>query len=193
MIRLLAVTTPCWRYRWNRAGQSGCIKVIFHSNRVSIMSALLESVECPAFLSGEFYKMFLAERLPLPFAEMALVLRENFPPTRLEEIWMLEKHVSLEHLRCSRSNYIYFARIMAPERSTEAPQQHKQPSRKGKRAWRKHVDVSDVQAGLEEVREEVIKGSVLCRCILMQSHCHLLLTRIQRHPRRQALRRTLRL
>ena len=46
------------------------------------------------------------------------------------------------------------------ERSTEEPQQHKQPSRKGKKAWRKHVDVSDVQAGLEQVRDEVIKGSV---------------------------------
>ena len=45
------------------------------------------------------------------------------------------------------------------ERSVEEPQQHKQPSRKGKKAWRKHVDVSDVQAGLEQVRDEVIKGS----------------------------------
>ena len=46
------------------------------------------------------------------------------------------------------------------ERSIEEPHQHKQPSRKGKKAWRKHVDVSDVQAGLEQVRDEVIKGSV---------------------------------
>ncbi|KAL9127344.1 MAG: hypothetical protein Q9217_003758 [Psora testacea] len=50
---------------------------------------------------------------------------------------------------------------MAPENSTEAPQQHKQPSRRGKRAWRKHVDISDVQAGLEEAREEVIQGGIL--------------------------------
>lgn len=42
--------------------------------------------------------------------------------------------------------------------SPGAPQQHKQPSRKGKKAWRKNVDVSDIQEGLEEVREEVIKG-----------------------------------
>ena len=49
-------------------------------------------------------------------------------------------------------------RIM--HRSVEEPKQHKQPSRKGKKAWRKHVDVSDVQAGLEQAREEVIKGSV---------------------------------
>lgn len=44
--------------------------------------------------------------------------------------------------------------------SKEAPQQHKQPSRKGKKAWRKNVDVTDVQAGLEDVRQEVIKGLV---------------------------------
>ena len=44
------------------------------------------------------------------------------------------------------------------DKSIAAPTQHKQPSRKGKKAWRKNVDVSDVQAGLEEVREEVIKG-----------------------------------
>ena len=44
--------------------------------------------------------------------------------------------------------------------SQEAPQQHKQPSRKGKKAWRKNVNVTDVQVGLEEAREEVIKGLV---------------------------------
>lgn len=38
------------------------------------------------------------------------------------------------------------------------PQQHKQPSRKGKKAWRKNVDVTEISQGLEEVREEVIKG-----------------------------------
>lgn len=42
--------------------------------------------------------------------------------------------------------------------SIGAPQQHKQPSRKGKKAWRKHVDVSEIHKGLEDVREEVIKG-----------------------------------
>ena len=44
--------------------------------------------------------------------------------------------------------------------SKEAPQQHAQSSRKGKKAWRKNIDVTDVQAGLEEAREEVIKGWV---------------------------------
>ncbi|KAL2050214.1 hypothetical protein ABVK25_009575 [Lepraria finkii] len=47
------------------------------------------------------------------------------------------------------------------DRSVEEPKQHKQPSRKGKKAWRKHVDVSDVQAGLEQAREEVIKGGII--------------------------------
>ncbi len=42
--------------------------------------------------------------------------------------------------------------------AVEAPQQHKQPSRKGKKAWRKNVDISEVQQGLEIVQEEVIKG-----------------------------------
>jgi len=39
-----------------------------------------------------------------------------------------------------------------------APQQHKQPSRKGKRAWRKNVDITEVQAGLEVLREEITQG-----------------------------------
>lgn len=45
--------------------------------------------------------------------------------------------------------------------SVDAPQQYKQPSRKGKRAWRKNVDVSEIQEGLETVREEVIQGGVV--------------------------------
>ncbi|KAK2839214.1 hypothetical protein FQN49_006360 [Arthroderma sp. PD_2] len=45
--------------------------------------------------------------------------------------------------------------------SVGAPQQHKQPSRKGKKAWRKNVDVTELQEGLEQVREEEIKGGVL--------------------------------
>ena len=38
------------------------------------------------------------------------------------------------------------------------PQQHKQPSRKGKRAWRKNVDITPVQQGLESLREEIRLG-----------------------------------
>ncbi|KAI4206729.1 MAG: hypothetical protein LQ346_000918 [Caloplaca aetnensis] len=45
--------------------------------------------------------------------------------------------------------------------SAGAPQQHKQPSRKGKKAWRKNVDVSQVQKGLEDARAEVIKGGII--------------------------------
>ena len=44
------------------------------------------------------------------------------------------------------------------EAAVEVPQQYKQPSRKGKKAWRKNVDVSEIEAGLELVREEVIAG-----------------------------------
>lgn len=39
-----------------------------------------------------------------------------------------------------------------------APKQHNQPSRKGKKAWRKNVDVTDVQEGLEELNKEIIQG-----------------------------------
>ena len=42
--------------------------------------------------------------------------------------------------------------------SAVAPQQFKQPSRKGKKAWRKNVDVTDVQKGLEERTEQIIQG-----------------------------------
>ncbi|MCJ1271748.1 hypothetical protein MMC22_011653 [Lobaria immixta] len=48
---------------------------------------------------------------------------------------------------------------MAP--AAEAPQQYKQPSRKGKRAWRKNVDVSEIEAGLENAREEIISGGII--------------------------------
>jgi nucleolar protein 53 len=40
----------------------------------------------------------------------------------------------------------------------EAPQQFKQPSRKGKKAWRKNVDVTEVQDGLKQLNEEIIRG-----------------------------------
>lgn len=42
--------------------------------------------------------------------------------------------------------------------SAEAPQTFKQPSRKGKKAWRKNVDVTQVQKGLTELNEEIIAG-----------------------------------
>ncbi|KAG9246552.1 ribosome biogenesis protein Nop53/GLTSCR2 [Calycina marina] len=42
-----------------------------------------------------------------------------------------------------------------------APQTHKQKSRKGKKAWRKNVDVTDIEAGLEEFRDEVMLGGII--------------------------------
>ncbi|EGY20526.1 p60 domain-containing protein [Verticillium dahliae VdLs.17] len=44
--------------------------------------------------------------------------------------------------------------------STEAPQQHKQPSRKGKKAWRKNVDLTEVEQGLDALNDEIIRGGV---------------------------------
>lgn len=48
------------------------------------------------------------------------------------------------------------------ENPTKQPAQHSQPSRKGKKAWRKHVDIGDVEKGLEELRtEERVTGCVI--------------------------------
>ncbi len=45
------------------------------------------------------------------------------------------------------------------------PAQHSQPSRKGKRAWRKNIDIGEVEEGLEEIRqEERVVGFVLTIC-----------------------------
>jgi nucleolar protein 53 len=44
--------------------------------------------------------------------------------------------------------------------SNEAPRQFSQPSRKGKKAWRKNVDVTEVEKGLVELNEEIIQGYV---------------------------------
>ncbi|KAB5523981.1 ribosome biogenesis protein Nop53/GLTSCR2 [Coniochaeta sp. 2T2.1] len=45
--------------------------------------------------------------------------------------------------------------------SAEAPKQFNQPSRKGKKAWRKNVDVTEVQKGLEERVEQIIQGGIV--------------------------------
>ena len=42
--------------------------------------------------------------------------------------------------------------------SVDAPNQYRQPSRKGKKAWRKNVDVTEVEKGLEDLNEEIIRG-----------------------------------
>ncbi|KAF4982232.1 hypothetical protein FZEAL_2116 [Fusarium zealandicum] len=43
----------------------------------------------------------------------------------------------------------------------DAPKQFTQPSRKGKKAWRKNVDVTEVQQGLAELNKEIIQGGVI--------------------------------
>ncbi|KAJ5990124.1 hypothetical protein N7522_010331 [Penicillium canescens] len=45
--------------------------------------------------------------------------------------------------------------------SVDAPQQFKQPSRKGKKAWRKNVDVTEVQDGLRNLKDAEIKGGLV--------------------------------
>ncbi|RXW11745.1 hypothetical protein EST38_g14110 [Candolleomyces aberdarensis] len=46
--------------------------------------------------------------------------------------------------------------------SIGAPSQHSQSSRKGKKAWRKNVNIEDVEGGLEEMRsEERVVGTAL--------------------------------
>ncbi|CEP21316.1 unnamed protein product [Cyberlindnera jadinii] len=40
--------------------------------------------------------------------------------------------------------------------SLNRPQQKKQPSRKGKKAWRKNIDIDDIEQAIEERRDEVI-------------------------------------
>lgn len=42
--------------------------------------------------------------------------------------------------------------------SGEAPKQFNQPSRKGKKAWRKNIDVTEVEDGLVELNKEIIRG-----------------------------------
>jgi nucleolar protein 53 len=54
--------------------------------------------------------------------------------------------------------------------STEAPATYKQPSRKGKKAWRKNVDVTEVVKGLEERNEQIIQGFVKSRVKLDTVH-----------------------
>lgn len=42
--------------------------------------------------------------------------------------------------------------------SVDAPQQFKQTSRKGKKAWRKNVDITTVQEGLRDLKDAEITG-----------------------------------
>ncbi|KAH0547693.1 hypothetical protein FGG08_000182 [Glutinoglossum americanum] len=45
--------------------------------------------------------------------------------------------------------------------ATQPPRQYKQPSRKGKKAWRKNVDITEIQEGLEILRDEITTGGVI--------------------------------
>lgn len=50
-----------------------------------------------------------------------------------------------------------------------APKQHNQPSRKGKKAWRKNVDIEEVENGIDEVREEIIRGYEILSITMLDS------------------------
>lgn len=50
--------------------------------------------------------------------------------------------------------------LKKPIGTPDAPQQLNQKSRKGKKAWRKNVDVSEIQSGLAAVQDEVRQGYV---------------------------------
>jgi nucleolar protein 53 len=45
--------------------------------------------------------------------------------------------------------------------STLPPSTHKQSSRKGKKAWRKNVDLTPLEAGLDEARTQLITGGII--------------------------------
>jgi Nop53 (60S ribosomal biogenesis) len=55
-----------------------------------------------------------------------------------------------------------FISLPSPTEMAEAsvlpPAQYSQPSRKGKKAWRKNVDLTEVQQGLEQVRDDIVAG-----------------------------------
>ena len=67
------------------------------------------------------------------------------------KIYMLHKHNF--HFRSVLSYSI--AATSMPE---NAPATYNQRSRKGRKAWRKNVDVTDINQGLEELRSEIISG-----------------------------------
>lgn len=54
--------------------------------------------------------------------------------------------------------WIQLAESARMSASVDAPHQYKQPSRKGKKAWRKNVDVTEVQDGLRLLKDEEVKG-----------------------------------
>lgn len=95
---------------------------------------------------------------------------KKLPTNPTGGIWIKSTAGSTIAYLCSSRLFVY--RLPTPRQtdtmpvikplsgSTDAPATHKQPSRKGKKAWRKNVNVSEVQKGLEELNEEIIKGYV---------------------------------
>lgn len=80
---------------------------------------------------------------------------------------------------------IYIKTLVSMPSAVGAPQTLGQRSRKGKKAWRKNVDVSEIQEGLQTAREEVIKGSVQWSSKMPTTAN----TLRKRHPSRKAFRR----
>jgi hypothetical protein len=83
--------------------------------------------------------------------------------SRLQEFWFFENHVCLVIAICKAASKDRTKKVSNPTNmtsTTQPPRQFKQPSRKGKKAWRKNVDITEVQEGLEIVRDEVITGYV---------------------------------
>lgn len=70
---------------------------------------------------------------------------------RPDRVAVLSQTVTLNH----NQRLWMAASSKKPTRSPfNAPSQHNQSSRKGKKTWRKHVDIGEVEQGLEELRQE---------------------------------------
>jgi hypothetical protein len=73
-------------------------------------------------------------------------------------LWNFESSILKvsDTVNISKLNSTQYSAIMAT--TNTAPATYKQPSRKGKKAWRKNVDVTQLQDGLEDVRGQIIQG-----------------------------------
>jgi len=61
---------------------------------------------------------------------------------------------TMAHSKPSKSSSKPEIQAKSSRSSLGAPAQHNQSSRKGKRAWRKNIDIEDVEEGLEGMRAE---------------------------------------
>ena len=121
----------------------------------------------PREVGGDHNKL-VAEYNEMFFASAAMSATPSGDPLRTSsalasdhrplEIPLIDSREIVESISRSQLNDILARSKMSS--SVGAPQTHGQRSRKGKKAWRKNVDVSEIQEGLENAREEVIKGSV---------------------------------